>query len=143
MGAMGGFETAEVGVRADVCWDRGLGCFTEFESWRGLGGRGGREDDGDGFVNEIDSLEGLRNATGFRGGGGADLVLVVDAVDMRCPWVSAIVSVFTRRIAGECSSSSSEERSMRLCTSGVGPDVRSGSFGRDSGWSLSFCADVD
>ena len=63
----------------------------EFESRRGFGGGGGLEDDVDGDVDEVVSLDGLRNPTGFLGGGGAD------ATDARRACVAAAVSVFTRR----------------------------------------------
>jgi hypothetical protein len=79
-----------------------------------LGGGGGLEDEGDEGVDATESPDVLRNPTGFLGGGGADLVLVVEADDRRCFSVSVCESVFTRRRTGALLDSSSEERSIRF-----------------------------
>ena len=84
---------------------------------------------------DVESLEGLRSATGFLGGGGADFVLAFEATDERCLSLSALVSELNRFSAGESSTSSSEDRSIRfgaefclgaLCGEGFLP----GRFGR-------------
>jgi hypothetical protein len=138
LGAIGGLEGVDGPLRATVCRESGLGLVTELESWRGLGGGGGREDDADDGVVEVESFELVRKATGFCGGGGRDLELEVETVDIRCACVSASVSVLTRRMVGCFTGSSSEDRSIKFGVSAAGfeplePDLRSGSFGRSSG----------
>jgi hypothetical protein len=140
LGAIAGLESFEVGASraAEVCCDSGLGWFTEFDSWRGFGGAAGLDDDGVEGVDEMDSPDGVRNPIGFLGGVGADFVLVVDAIDVRCACVIAAVSVFVRRNAGRCSGSSSGVRSMRFPIAGPGEDVldtdlRFGRLGRIPG----------
>jgi hypothetical protein len=146
LGATAGFAAVDFGavrVTAVSC-DSGLGLLTEFDSWRGLGGRGGREEVDVG-EDEVDSPELLRRPMGFRGGGGTDLILVVEAVDIRFACFPACVSVFAR-----CKGfgSSSEERSIKFGTFAAGfepleDDFLSGRFGRASGWSLSICGNID
>lgn len=98
-GAIGGFDGVDEGGfgLTEVCCESGLGWLTAFDSWRGFGGAGGLEDDGDGDVEEFVSPDALLKPRGFLGGAGADLVLVVEATDIRCACCSAAVSVFTRR----------------------------------------------
>jgi hypothetical protein len=150
LGATGGLEGVDIGpVRvAAVSWESGLGLLTELDSWRGLGGGGGREDDGEDAVVEVESFELVRKATGFCGGGGLDLVLEVETVDIRFACVSPSVSVSTRRMVGLFTGSSSEDRSIRFGVSTPGLELledglRSGSFGRTSGWSLSIWGNID
>lgn len=105
-----------VGDCVEDCWARGLGWWTVDDGRRGLGGGGFEVEDGDEGAEE--SCDELRRATGFLGGGGADLV---DAIEARWPSVSALVSLFVRRRGlRTCGPSSSDDefRSMRLDISG-------------------------
>ena len=97
----------------------------EEEGRRGFGGGGALLE----LTNEeTDSLDVVRSATGFRGGGGAALpcVLVVNPDD------SASASVFALRRVGDVDLCSvSESRSIRFSTDLVA--FRGGRLGRYSG----------
>ena len=112
---------------------------------RGLGGTGDLIETGE--DGEEVSVEELRRAVGFLGGGGAGLPVLLATEGERWFAVSVCVSVLTRRRGGRVigPSSSDDDRSMRLFAgSGVGWDgVRPGSLGLTLGWSASNCGNSD
>lgn len=99
---------------------------TAVEDTRGFGGCGFAPEGGG--LNGADSLVGLLNAIGFLGSGGADFI-AFDTTEEECFSLSALISELNLLNAGDSSTSSSDDRSIKFGADLCAEDFLSGNFG--------------